>query len=244
MDPAVRDHYNTFLAGSYVWISGGMEEQVRRNREFFAGHVPVPRNNHGAIDLGAGCGYQSIALADLGYTVTAVDFSGALLEELRQHAGNLPVETIEGDLREYSRWSGRRPALITCMGDTLPHLSSPAEAEDLIRHCFRELDSGGKLVLSLRDYSREQAGEIVLIPVQRDRDRIFLCRLEYLPGTVVVRDILYSRRTGLWKRTAGQYIKIRLAPDVLARMLTGAGFVVEDLSAEEEMIVCIARKEA
>jgi hypothetical protein len=73
---------------------------------------------------------------------------------------------------------GWHPALIVCMGDTLTHPPSLREGDALIRQCFRELEPGGRLVLTLRDYSKEPNGAVVVILVERDNDRIFLCKLE------------------------------------------------------------------
>ena len=113
-----------------------MEEQVRKNQDFFSSHGITPDDNPVAIDLGAGCGFQSVPLARRGYSVTAVDFCGSLLDELRSHAGDLPIVTVQSDILHFSSWSGRHPALIVCMGDTLTHLPALADAEDLIRAVF------------------------------------------------------------------------------------------------------------
>jgi hypothetical protein len=242
MNNAVRAHYDAFLAGCYTRISGGWEEQVRKNLEFFSSHAISPQDNRVAIDLGAGCGFQSVPLALLGFSVTAVDFCQPLLEDLRMHTGILSVETIRSDILYFSSWAGKHPALIVCMGDTLTHLQSLAEVKDLIRQCFRELDPGGRLVFTLRDYSCEPDGAVVVIPVLRDKDRIFLCRLEYHKDTLSVQDILYLRRQGIWERTAGKYKKIRIAPGTLIRGLTHAGFAIESSSGDNRMITVIARK--
>jgi SAM-dependent methyltransferase len=243
MNNPAQDHYDSFLAGYYGWASGGTEDQVRKNTTFFTTHSVTHRNNRVAIDLGAGCGFQSIPLARLGYSVTAVDFSRPLLDELRMQAGELPVVTVQSDIRNYCSWAGLNPALIVCMGDTLTHLNSLKEAESLICQCYSELETGGKLVLSLRDYSREPDGAVVVIPVQRESGRIFLCRLEYHASTLTVQDILYSRGPDFWERNAGRYEKIRIGPDTLARMLTGAGFAIDFSSDDDGMITVIARKD-
>ncbi|OPX63926.1 MULTISPECIES: bifunctional 2-polyprenyl-6-hydroxyphenol methylase/3-demethylubiquinol 3-O-methyltransferase UbiG [unclassified Methanoregula] len=244
MDDTARTHYDSFLAPVYSWMHGSLEERIRKNREFFSRHALIPRDNRVALDLGAGVGYQSITLAQLGFSVTAVDFCSGLLEQLRMHAGDQRIGTLHGDIMDFALWSGRSPALITCMGDTLTHLHSLQEAEDLVRRCYNELAFGGRIVLSLRDYSREPAGEIIVVPVQRDNHRIFLCRFEYRDRTVSVRDILYSSGTGRWRRTASQYTKIRIAPVTLARMLADAGFVPGFCSADNGTIIAIARKDA
>ena len=244
MNNPAQNHYDAFLAGSYEWINGGLDDQVRKNKIFFSSHSVTPRDNRIVIDLGAGCGFHSIPLAQLGYSVTAVDFCQPLLDELRSHAGALPIVTVQSDVLLYSSWAGRHPALIICMGDTLTHLPSLTEVQDLVRQCFSELDPGGRLVLTLRDYSREPDGAVVVIPVERGEDRIFLCRLKYHTGSVTVLDILYSRGHGIWGRTAGEYTKIRIPPDILIRMLTGAGFGIEYSGVNNGMITVIARKGA
>ena len=243
MNNPVQTHYDAFLAGSYPWISGGWEEQTKRNLEFFSTYIISPQDNRVAIDLGAGCGFQSVPLALLGFSVTVVDFCQPLLDELRIHAGSLSIETIRSDFLYYSSWAGRHPALIICMGDTLTHLQSLMEVKDLIRQCYRELNPGGRLVFTLRDYSREPDGAVVMIPVLRDKDRIFLCRLEYHKEKCAVQDILYHRRQGLWERTSGKYEKIRIAPGTLIHMLADAGFAIESSSEDKEMIMVIVRKD-
>ncbi len=52
------------------------------------------------LDLGAGIGRVTLDLAAAGHSVTAVDISPALLEELAARAGALPVRTVAGDIRE------------------------------------------------------------------------------------------------------------------------------------------------
>jgi SAM-dependent methyltransferase len=242
MHNAVQAHYDAFLAGRYSWISGSAEEQVRKNRHFFSSHGIAPDDNPVAIDLGAGCGFQSVPLAGFGYSVTAVDFCGSLLDELQSHAGDLPVTTVRSDIRHYSSWSGLYPGLIVCMGDSLTHLDSLQEAGDLVRQCFAELNPGGRLVLSLRDYSSLPAGTVDCIPVRRDDNRIFLCSLRYQETSVTVEDILYSRTDSSWRRDAGTYTKIRIPPDYLSRIIRTAGFTLQFCEVRESIITIIGMK--
>jgi 2-polyprenyl-3-methyl-5-hydroxy-6-metoxy-1,4-benzoquinol methylase len=242
MTNPAQNHYDTFLAGRYSWISGGLDEQVRKNKKFLSSPSVRPDNNRVAIDLGAGCGFQSLPLAQLGYSVIAVDFSWPLLDELRSHAGTLPIVIVRSDIRTYSSWTGRHPGLIVCMGDTLTHLPGIPEVQDLLGQCFSELATGGRLVLTLRDYSREPDRAVVVIPVLREADRIFLCKLEYHTDTLTVEDIIYSCDQGLWTREAGKYVKIRIDPDALTGMLTIAGFTLDYSSVDNGMITVIAQK--
>ena len=235
-------HYTTFLAGRYAWTAGGEADQVRKNAEFFRDQGIIPGPGHTAIDLGAGCGFQSLPLARAGFTVTAVDFCGTLLDELRQRAGSLPIVTATSDIRNYSSWTGLHPSLIVCMGDTLTHLPSAEDVRDLIRQCASQLKPFGKLVLSYRDYSRELAGEVAVIPVRRGDAGIFLCRLAFHCDTVTVRDIMYSCRDGKWVRESGEYTKIRIDPEMLNDILAAAGFAIGYQSTDSGMVTIIAEK--
>ena len=186
-------------------MAGGFEANAERNRQFFSTHQIRPSPHALAIDLGAGCGFQSVPLAEAGFRVTAVDFCQPLLDELCVLTPAAGIETITGDMMDFPLWAGRRPELIVCMGDTLTHLPDISSVRGLVRQCHAELVPGGRLVLSFRDYSLEADDPVAIIPVRRDADRIFLCRLEYHPETVVVTDILFDQRSGKWERTAGTY---------------------------------------
>jgi SAM-dependent methyltransferase len=244
-DRGAKIHYERFLAERYLWMAGGFDPNCRRNRDFFAGHAIVPASTRVAVDLGAGCGFQSIPLGRAGFHVVSVDFCRPLLFELGQRAGGLAIDIAESDILEFAAWASRRPELIVCMGDTLTHLPDMAAVSGLIRQCHAELVPGGRLVLSFRDYTAGPGGSVEVIPVRRDEDRIFLCRLEYGEADVDVTDILFSRESGHWERTAGSYTKIRIAPDVLAGILASEGFALERVTeAGAGPITVIARRMA
>ena len=69
----VKEHYDEVLSDIYSWISGGFENGIQRNIEFFDKHQLAPKGSGVAIDLDAGCGFQSIPLAKAGHSVTAID---------------------------------------------------------------------------------------------------------------------------------------------------------------------------
>ena len=71
----VKAHYDNLLAPYYSWIFGGLESKLEENRNFFRGHGIQPVLSGVAMDLGAGCGFQSIPLAEAGFKVTAIDIS-------------------------------------------------------------------------------------------------------------------------------------------------------------------------
>jgi SAM-dependent methyltransferase len=237
-----RSHYNALLARKYAWMAGGFEANVAQNSRFFADHAIRPSGNGIAIDLGAGCGFQSIALASAGFKVTAVDFSQEMLDMLSDHTMSPQIRGICADLLAFEAWAGRGPELIVCMGDTLTHLTDTSAAQALIRHCTTELAKGGRLVFSFRDYAKEPEETPVIIPVRRDPDRIFVCRLDYSRDTVRVTDIIYAKESGTWTRGAGSYPKLRLAPEQVACWMNDEGLIITEKSIACGMTTLIAGK--
>ncbi|NMB78838.1 MAG: class I SAM-dependent methyltransferase [Methanomicrobiales archaeon] len=241
-DPSTLGHYNTLLAHNYLWMAGGFERNLAQNRTFFAARSLTPTAGGIAIDLGAGCGFQSIPLAMAGYSVIAVDFCRPMLDILAEQAGTLPIRPVQADIRAFEKWAGAGPELITCMGDTLTHLPDGEAVQALIQRCAAELLPGGSLIIACRDYSAGPEGGTVVIPVRSDNRKIFLCRLDYGPVRVTVTDILYTQESGTWERVASTYRKIRIAPGVLTGILEDAGFQILQHEIREGIITVTAQK--
>ena len=120
----VKEHYDRVLADVYSWMFGGIEGGIQKNQEFFKQHNISPTGSGIAIDLGAGCGFQSIPLAQIGYSVTAIDLNKKLLDELDRHLGEADIKTVEDDLINFEQYLNRQPELVVCMTDTILHLES------------------------------------------------------------------------------------------------------------------------
>src|SRR6478672_7585673 len=94
----ITDHYEGLLADHYSWMFGVSPLEKSAEQLELLTYLKVV---HGelAVDLGAGSGFQSMALADLGFRrVLAIDTSAKLLEELRSNSGNRHVEAIQDDM--------------------------------------------------------------------------------------------------------------------------------------------------
>src|SRR5262249_32641834 len=114
----VRAHYDTLLAEHYSRLFGDFEAKVAEQRSLLE-RLGVPARPAGAlaVDLGCGSGFQTVALARLGFRVLAIDFSRRLLAELKERARGLPVEAIAGDIRDVSRLAPAGIEAAVCMGD-------------------------------------------------------------------------------------------------------------------------------
>lgn len=239
---SVREHYENHLAHYYAWISGGVEINIVENRKFFKECGIRPINTGQAFDLGAGCGFQSIPLAELGFRVVAMDLSPRLLGQLKENAPHLPIETICDDLSNFSNYVRGTIDLVVCMGDTLTHLNALKKVEALLQQAYTVLAPGGCLILSFRSLSQALVGLDRFIPVRSNATTIFTCFLEYEKNTVKVHDLIYEKKKGQWALHKSAYRKLRISPDWTQNFLQQIGFIVEFYDEKKGLIFIVARK--
>lgn len=241
----VARHYDDLLATHYSWMSGmSLADKVAEQQALLVdlGLGDGPKGV--AVDLGSGPGYQSFALANLGYEpVLSIDTSRQLLDELEAARGDYPIKVILGDLCAFSEFVGRDTAgAIACMGDTLTHLESRTDVSKLFVDAYKALAPGGRLVLTFRDLSTELSGLDRFFPVRADDDRVMICALDYEPESVVVNDLVHVRDGDGWTLHKSSYRKLRLAPAALVAELEGIGFLVDHDRAAGRMHAISARK--
>lgn len=238
----VKTHYDNLLAPYYSWIFGGFDLKLEENRKFFRDHGIRPASSGAALDLGAGCGFQSIPLAEAGFRVIAIDSCPALLADLKEHAGELSIETIEGNLLNFRNHCPQNTELIVCMGDTLTHLETADDVQALFENVHQALSEAGLLVLSFRDLMLELKGLERFIPVRSEANLIFTCFLEYEKEHVNVHDVIYEKNDGQWQLKKGVYRKLRLPPRWARNCLLETGFEVNTFDIGNGMATIIARK--
>ncbi|HLF09876.1 MAG TPA: methyltransferase domain-containing protein, partial [Gammaproteobacteria bacterium] len=176
---SVEQHYDQVLSEVYSWMAGGFDDAIARNAEFFAKHGIEPLGSGIAVDLGAGCGFQTIPLARLGFAVTAIDSAGKLLDELNEHAAALQIETVRDDLLNFDNYVHGDVELAVCMLDTIVHLESKQKVVTLFEKVLAALQDQGRFIVTFRDLSRELGELDRFIPVRNDDNTVFTCFLEY-----------------------------------------------------------------
>lgn len=237
-----RNHYEKILAGHYTWMSGGRRINHEKNTVFFrdAGIRAKPGSH--AVDLGCGPGFHAIPLAHMGFSVTGIDQSAKLLEELAGEKGDLPIRTIQDDLMNFDRHSPGGSDLILCMGDTLTHLDSRETVTRLFEKCYARLKPEGCFIITYRDLSDELIDLDRFIPVRNNENVILTCFLEYEEMRIKVHDLLYERRNKEWTFKKSSYYKLRLPLAWVTRQLEANGFEPAVSRAWNGMAVVIATK--
>src|SRR5690606_1000130 len=220
-----KAHYDNHLGNFYSWMMGDFGAMVGRQKEEFADAGITDVDAAVAWDLGAGNGVQTVALCDMGYKVTAIDFNKQLLEELRANTVGREVHIIKDDLLVGYKLD-ISPSLVVCCGDTIAHLPDYTKLEELIAGSYSCLTEGGKLYLTFRDYSRALEGTDRFIPIRQDDTRIFMCFLEYFDDRVRVTDILLEKAGDRWEQKISHYFKLRITVAMIENILQRYGFEI------------------
>ncbi len=238
----VKEHYEIILNDNYDWMFGGFEYNLEKSRKVFEELKIFPQMSKKAIDLGAGTGYQSIPLAELGFNVLAVDLSEKLISVLNSKKDNLSIQAIIDNIKYIKSYVNTTVELVVCMGDTLTHLQSFDEVADLLEDSYRLLENGGKLILTFRDYSEELPQLDRLIRVKTEKDKIFECFLTYENDKVTVMDVLHYLTEEGWQLKKSFYKKLRITSKWINATLTKIGFKVELFKTNNGMFTIIAKK--
>jgi len=240
----VTDHYETLLAEHYSWMFGVAPPVKAAEQLELLTRLNITPGAL-AVDLGAGSGFQSMALADMGFVrVLALDTSARLLRELRSNCGKRSVAPIQDDMLNIVQHVGPGTAdTVVCMGDTLTHLPQRDLVPRLFTAVSAALRHNGQFVVTYRDLSMELHGVERFIPVRSTADKIMTCFLEYHPDVVLVHDLVHTREPqGTWQLAKSCYPKLRLAVDEVRRALARAGLQVYAAEQVRGMSVLAAQK--
>jgi 2-polyprenyl-3-methyl-5-hydroxy-6-metoxy-1,4-benzoquinol methylase len=216
----VQAHYDRVLAAIYSWTLGDFDTRVAGSVALLQSRLPAlmssgtPRR---ALDLGCGTGVQTLALLQLGYSVTGIDFSAEILKEYRMRTVGRDVTTIQGDISAFDAGDGYD--VVVCFGDTVAHLQSWDAVRAMFTCVFASLRPNGTFFLASRDHSRVYVGDERFLLIQADATQSLTCFVEDAGAHIRITDIVHSRVDNATTLTAGSYTKLRVAPETLAAEL-------------------------
>lgn len=215
------------IAADYHWLYRDWETQLEREgltlRRFFREHTIKT-----VLDASCGPGTQAIALARLGYQVTAADPSPGLLERARHNAAVCGVADqitfVESDFQSlHERVQGPFDAVIT-KGSALPHLLHDEQIEETFLIFHELLRPGGLLLVGMRDFE----------PLLEDRPRFWPGQIHEEPHEQVITFDIWDWDDGppvtvtvntFIVRGSGEHYRVQRRP-VVFRALTAAEVAV------------------
>jgi len=222
------------LGGSYdLMVSWG--ERLAREESFFSRVFRECGARH-VLDAACGTGMHVIAFARAGFDATGADISPVMVEKARQNAREAGVQArfeVAGFGSLGTRVGGQFDA-ITCVGNSLPHLTDESSLASCLSDFASLLVPGGILVIQNRNYDR-LLGERqrFMPPVARgdgEGETIFLRITEYPPRGAAAEDIIdftvvtLTRRAGAWNMHTQSTPLRALRRSALDTGLARAGF--------------------
>ena len=116
--------------------------------------------SYSVLDVSCGIGTQAIGLARKGFRVTASDISAGAIERAVKEAAQRQqaVSFSVCDMRSASTHHGTDFDVVISCDNSLPHLLSNDDIRGVLREMFRCVRPGGGILITVRDYDREERG--------------------------------------------------------------------------------------
>jgi SAM-dependent methyltransferase len=196
-NPDNVQYFYDSLAGGYDAMTG-FTSRFEKEEPFFKTLVDRYGITSG-VDAGAGTGFHSLLLAQLGVAVTAIDLSPRMLAVLSEHAAamGLKVRAIAGELSALPKSLSASVDAIFAMGNTLAHFLTPQAVADVLAAFKASLRPGGVLCAQLLNYSRILAVRENVINIKEADGIRFTRRYDYVGNLIrftIVREDLTGRR--------------------------------------------------
>ncbi|MEN3539439.1 class I SAM-dependent methyltransferase [Microbispora sp. ZYX-F-249] len=217
-----------FLTDNPALYEAQFPDPERRAARFVDDQVRRFDGGRSLLDVGCGTGRDAGRLAVLGYDVTGIDVSEAMLAYARDRHSR--VTFIRADMRDFAL--GRRFSVVTCLDSAMLYCHTNADLAAFLRRCREHLRPGGLLIAEMRG-----GAHFLTHPVPVPFTR-----------TVTRAGVTYTSRTELWIDHGAQLLRRRrtwswpgggpleqhsawrlLFPQELTYFLAVAGFEVLDL---------------
>lgn len=141
----VGSFYAQFDEDSRVDITRQGQLEYRTTMAYIHRHAP---SGSKILEVGAGTGRYSIALAREGYEVTALELLEHNLAVLNQNGAGIPnLRAHQGDALDLSRFADGTFDMTLVLGP-MYHLYDPAEVRTAIREAIRVTRPGGVLIFA------------------------------------------------------------------------------------------------
>lgn len=117
------------------------------------------------LDIAAGTGNYSLALAKGGYDVTAVDLDDEMVNSIIEKANimDIDLKAIKMNMLDMDTLDGKYDGII-CIGNSLVHLKDKEEIHKALKSMKSALKDGGTLILQIVNYDRIIINDVKNLP--------------------------------------------------------------------------------
>lgn len=212
------------LAPDYDGMTG-FEKRFVHEKPFF--RLLVDNYNiRTALDAGAGTGFHSLLLAQLGVAVTSVDVASEMLQRVDVHARQmgLHVNTLQTGFHDLTRDMHTKFDAVFCLGNGLAHDLTRDSLRETMQQFSSMLSPRGILFAQVLNYERILAQQKRIQNV-KEQDGVTFVRFYDFEDEIIRFNLLRLRRNG--DQIVSELDSISLYPVVseeLVNVLIEAGF--------------------
>jgi SAM-dependent methyltransferase len=216
------DWYRDFFHGLALelWRKAVTPEQTRREADFLVAAL-APDGTRPLLDVPCGNGRHALELAARGLRVVGVDLAEEFIAEAKTQAGTLPVELVQGDMRQLPAgpFGGAY-----CLGNSFGYL--PHEGtQEFLAAVARVLLPGARFVLHSGTVAECLLPSLVERREMQVQD-VHMLSVNRYDAAASVLENEYTFTRGLEKQTGVARYHIYTAAE-LGRMVTATGLHVE-----------------
>jgi SAM-dependent methyltransferase len=186
------------------------------------------------LDVAAGTGQHAIAFAREGYEVSATDLSAPMVARAQANAAaaGVTVRLWRAGFADLAAHEGAAFDALTCLGNSLPHLTDEEALRGALRGFAQMLRPGGILVIQNRNFDRvlAQQERFMAPTVHREGEQewVFLRFYDFL-GPLLRFNVVRMHRQGdaPWAAQLDQTMLRGWARHELERLLGEEGLTVQ-----------------
>jgi 2-polyprenyl-3-methyl-5-hydroxy-6-metoxy-1,4-benzoquinol methylase len=191
-----------------VWGKYDYDSDVKLMNEVFREHRYTK-----IIDIGCGTGNHAIRLSALGYTVTAIDVSPAMLKIAKNKDTEAKVRFVQGDMKEMEEIvteAGAFDAAI-CLGHVFSHLTDDRDVDVFLKKIHDALVKNGLFIFNASNARKIDAKYLnnLCLDHMVNEERLQLLVLAYNARDTVNPDIIVWRPIYLVKEDGDFDMQIR-----------------------------------
>ena len=211
------------------------EGRLAREEAFFRG-IFEENGVERVLDAACGTGMHAVAFARQGRRSAGADLSPAMIAKAAENARTAGV-SVEFRVAAFGELSQRFPGrfdAVTCLGNSLPHLSDDASLSAALADFAALLTPPGVLVIQNRNYDRVLRERLRFMPLssraEGDEDTLFLRITDFRAGSQGAEEsidftiVILKKRGGSWSQSVRTTPLRAIRRATLERALAAAGF--------------------
>ncbi len=160
-----------------------------------------------SLDVACSTGFHVVMLRRMGVDAVGIDASPKMIEKARANsiACGVNVEYILGDMAHLSKRFSEGFDIVTCLGDTLPHVKAGDDVEQILTEIYKCMNPGGLFVLQLHNYDHIIKNRIRFMPPSGTRnggdETLFFRVLDFRRKSIDYSVVKHRRHANKWQLT-------------------------------------------